>query len=101
MGRDPVASKPKVTKDRLESDNKSPEKKKCKVISKETIECKDVSEDGEAEGRLQSELMWVLWVILTELCLLCKSQEASFKALTKIAEDVLYVAYNMDQLMNG
>ena len=97
-----------MTKGGPETSSGLPKKKKHKVILEETIKVTpeptrmeskvraEPRERVEPKKRMQFKLMQVLWVISTELHLLCKAPEASFKALMKIVEDVLYVAYDTD-----
>ena len=104
----PKVNMPKTTEDRTEPGNGSLKKKKCKVVSKETIkesqeesEAEAKAEDGAAKRRLQTEWMWALWVILTKMHLLRKAQEKTAKECANISKYVPFIAGDLDLVMDG
>ena len=103
---EPMAGKLKANtlkaKDEAEQGDKLP-KKKCKVVSKETI--KESEEDSKAEAEeankwFKTEWTQALWVISNEMCLMRKAQEKTANECTKIAENVAFLVSDIDLVMD-
>ena len=94
------------TKEGAKKGDGSPKKRKCKVVSKETIEESEVESESEAEANVANqrfEAKWVrtLSVMTMELCLMHKAQERVATECTKMSKSVAYLVANMDLIVEG
>ena len=91
--------------DGAEKGDRSPKKKKCKVVSKETIESKVESEsEAEAEDanvRFVAEWVQLLVDMTKELCLMRKAQEKVATECAKISKSVAYLVTDLDLIVEG
>ena len=98
------ASTPKMTKDGAKQGNRLPMKKKCKVVSKETIEESEVESKVKAEEankRFETEWTWALLGISTKMRLMCEAQEKTAKECTNITMYISFIMGDLDFVVDG